>query len=83
MPLIRYTYPSDVRQYGSEPVEVPDVSARVLVADRRAVLVVPHEELAEQTKAELARRAAEVGADVSPRAAKAAIVEAIEKAQAE
>jgi hypothetical protein len=37
--LIRYTYPKDVARYGADPIEVPEVSAHVLVERRRAVLV--------------------------------------------
>lgn len=35
MPFIRYTYPADVEVHGSEPIEVPEVSAKVLVVERR------------------------------------------------
>jgi hypothetical protein len=39
MPTIRFTYDRDVARFGDRPVEVPEVTARRLVADRRAVLV--------------------------------------------
>lgn len=82
MPLIRYTHEPDVALYGSEPIEVYDVVARTVVADRRAVLVDAPEELAEQTKAELLEHAREVGVEVKSNAPKAKIVEAIQDAQA-
>lgn len=82
MPLIRYIYGPDIAEHGAEPVEVYDVEARVLTADRRAVLVDAPEVLAEQTKAELRRHAQEVGIEVPARAPKAEIIEAIQDAQA-
>lgn len=39
MPKIRYTYGRDVARYGADPVDVHDITARKLVADRRAELV--------------------------------------------
>lgn len=39
MPTIRFTYDRDVARFGTQPVEVPEVTARKLVADRRAELV--------------------------------------------
>lgn len=39
MPTVRFTYARDVARFGSQPVEVPDVTARRLLADRRAELV--------------------------------------------
>lgn len=40
MPLIRYTYPKDVAEFGSEPVEVSWVTAHTLVIQRRRALLV-------------------------------------------
>lgn len=39
MPFIVYTYPADVAEHGSEPIEVPEVSAKVLTERRRAEIV--------------------------------------------
>lgn len=82
MPLIRYISDFDIAEHGDQPVEVPDVSVRVLVADRRAILVDDPEELAQKTKAELLEHAREVGVEVKASAPKAEVVEAIQGAQA-
>jgi hypothetical protein len=39
VPFIRYTYPADVAEHGTEPVEVPEVTVKVLTERRRAVEV--------------------------------------------
>lgn len=41
MPLIRYTYSRDIAREGSGPVEVTDERARLLLNQRRAVIVQP------------------------------------------
>jgi hypothetical protein len=39
MPFIRYTYGPDIAEYGSDPIEVPEVTVKVLTERRRAVEV--------------------------------------------
>jgi len=41
MPLIRYTYSRDIAREGSGSVEVTDERARLLLNQRRAVIVQP------------------------------------------
>ena len=81
MPLIRYTYPPDVRKFGDQPVLVEDVEARVLCDDMRRAVRVSEDDLADLKKAELAELAEQVGADVRKRDAKGHFVKAINEAQ--
>jgi hypothetical protein len=39
MPFIRYIYGPDIAEYGSDPIEVPEVTVKVLTERRRAVEV--------------------------------------------
>jgi hypothetical protein len=79
VPLIRYIYAPDIREYGSQPLLVEDVTARHLAALRRASLVDPAE-LAELPKADLAEIAEQVGAEVGKRDSKGHFVKAIAEA---
>lgn len=76
MPLIRYTYARDVAAHGDQPVQVEDVEARVLVADRRAELV-DADKLAELPKAALLDLADKASVEVKKTAPKADIVKAV------
>jgi hypothetical protein len=80
MPLIRYTYPRDVRVHGDQPVHVEDVEARVLVADRRAALLTD-DELAELHKPALVELADEAHVAVAPKDTKAKIVEKLKDSE--
>lgn len=80
MPLIRYTFPRDVRERGDQPIQVPDVTARTLLNRRRAVLVT-EDELAQLTKQELAEVAEQAGADVRKRDSKGHFIKAITDAE--
>lgn len=80
MPLIRYTYGPDVREYGDQPVLVEDVEARTLVDHlRRAVRVEPAE-LEELPKAQLVEIAEQVGAEVPKRSVKGQFVKGVSEA---
>jgi uncharacterized protein YdbL (DUF1318 family) len=81
MPLIRYTYPPDVRRFGDQPVLVEDVEARVLCDDMRRAVRVTEDDLAELPKAKLAEVAEQVGADVKSRDSKGHFVKKITEAQ--
>lgn len=35
MPLIQYVHPADIAKHGEAPVEVSDLTAKVLVVERR------------------------------------------------
>jgi hypothetical protein len=39
VPFIRYTYGPDIAEHGSDPIEVPEVTVKVLTERRRAVEV--------------------------------------------
>jgi hypothetical protein len=79
MPLIRYIYGPDIAAHGDQPVVVEDVTARHLIALRRAV-VVNAAELAELPKAKLVEVAEQVSADVKSRDSKGHFVKAIAEA---
>lgn len=82
MPLIRYIYGPDVREFGNQPVVVEEVQAKVLTAMRRAVRV-GAADLEELPKPKLAEVAEQVSADVKARDSKGhfakKIVEATEQ----
>ena len=81
MPLIRYTYGPDVREFGDKPILVEDVVATTLVDGLRRAVRVSEADLADLKKPELAAVAAQVGADVKSRDAKGHFVKAISEAQ--
>jgi len=82
MPFVKYTYPKDVRRFGSDPVEVTDRHAELIVRDRRGVVVDSHDELESETKAELVAKAVELGKRVPAKAKKPELVKLVEDAQA-
>lgn len=81
MPKVRLTYQKDIDREGADVIEVDDGRARVLVNQRRAVVIEPADELAAMKKAELAAHAAEIGVEVDPKATKPEIVKAIQAGQ--
>ena len=81
MPLIRYTYGPDIRQFGDKPLMVEDVEARVLVDDMRRAVRVSADELEELPKADLQEIAEQVDAPVRKRDSKGHFVRAITEAQ--
>jgi hypothetical protein len=76
MPLIRYTYEPDIKNYGDKPILVTDVEVRVLTEMRRAVLVT-EDDLAELKKVELAELADQAHVDVPKRGVKGQFVKAL------
>lgn len=80
MPLIRYTYPPEVARHGSDPVAVSDLTARVLL-ERRVAVLVDADDLEALPKPTLAELAEQVGAQVRKRDAKGHFVKAITEAQ--
>lgn len=81
MPLIRYTYPPDVRLYGDQPIVVADVEARTLVDDMRRAVRVSEADLAELRKADLLEVAGTAGADVKKSDTKAAIAKTVAESE--
>lgn len=81
MPLIRYTYGPDVREFGDQPFLVSDMEAHVLCDDKRRAVRVSEDELHELKKDDLADLAEQVGADVPKRGPKGQFVRAISEAQ--
>jgi uncharacterized hydantoinase/oxoprolinase family protein len=81
VPLIRYTYPPDVRLHGDQPVVVEDVEARVLCDDMRRAVRVTAGDLEELPKSDLADLAEQVGAEVKPRDSKGHFVKQIAEAE--
>lgn len=78
MPKVRIAYdPADMTRIGST-VDVTDDEARVLVRDGRAASVLATDELMAEKKAVLVDEAKARGVEVSPKASKAEIVEAIQ-----
>lgn len=81
MPLIRYTYPPDVRVHGDRPVLVEELQARVVCDDMRRAVRVGEDELAELKKDELVDLAEQVDVDVPKRNTKGQFVKKIVEAE--
>lgn len=81
MPLIRYTYPRDVAEFGDKPILVEDLEARTLVDQLQRAVRVTEDDLAELKKPELVELAEQVGVDVRKRDGKGHFVKAITEAQ--
>jgi uncharacterized protein YdbL (DUF1318 family) len=81
MPLIRYTYGPDVREFGDQPIMVEDIEAKTLVDQLRRAVRVDSDELQSLPKAKLAEVAEQVGVEVPKRSVKGQFVKAIAEAQ--
>ena len=80
MPNVRISYSPNLAEVGTVR-EAGDEEARELVRTGRAVLVEDADVLEALTKADLAAKASELGAEVPSRASKADLVEVVQDAQ--
>lgn len=77
MPTVRLTYSKDIKREGRKVIDVTEGRARVLINQRRAVIVEDADVLMTMTKKQLTDHAAPLGLEFGPRASKAEIIAAI------
>jgi hypothetical protein len=77
MPTVRLTYSKDIKREGRKVIDVSDGRARVLLNQRRAVIVEDADVLLTMTKQQLVDHATPLGLEFGPRASKAEMIAAI------